>query len=187
MTIVVDPQDGSGSRRKPRNRRGPEWSAVDMVGAGSGSQAKVVAAPSMASPATLPAGVNDQLALMTAELTRMSQELREMRRENAMLRQQVEKLRGLQQHDPYSLQPSTTTAESSTTVQQPPPARTRGVGDLSPAHEVQKPGDDDAVMASPSTEADPKRARRSLQGVLMGADTERLDTSAAGAPPCSDP
>ena len=186
LTTAVDPPAGSGSRRNPRNRRGPAWPAVDMVGVRNGPQATVVAMPGMASSAMLPAGVNDQLALMTAELTRMSQELREMRRENAMLRQQVEKLRGLQQHDPYGLPPSTTTAESTTTEQQFPSTRTRGVGDLSPPHGVPQSGDGDSVMASPGMEADPKRARRSLQGVLMGADTSRPDPSVAGAPPCSD-
>lgn len=44
-----------------------------------------------------------QLAALTAQVTELLEEIRQLRRENYDLRRQVEVSRGLQQHDPYAL------------------------------------------------------------------------------------
>jgi hypothetical protein len=94
------------------------------------------------------------------------QENRELRKEVANLRRQVEPARGLQQHQPYALPP--VSLQSVDPLPQPLMGRTRTVGELTPEH---RSGDDgaDTVMRSPPAEIEPKRVCRSLATSLGDA------------------
>ena len=173
------PDMAIGNRGKPRPGRGSGRSSGK--GSMAGSQPTVVRVSHGAFESLgAPSAANDLVAL---QLARLTQELQEMRKENAALRRQVEALRGLQQHEPYA--PITAPPEPVTPVRAPP-APARVAGDLSPAPPDESVvGNGDAIMQSPPLEGDSKKARRSF-GNLAEADAERSVMSAAGAPPRSD-
>ena len=110
---------------------------------------------------------------MNARIGQLLDELREVRRENAELRRQVELARGLRQHQPYALPlmlptpvPQCTPAKSASS------GKTRMAGDLSPGLDDPPPvggAGGDVVMSSPIVDAEQKRARRSLGDSLEEA------------------
>jgi hypothetical protein len=112
------------------------------------------------------------VASLVTQLTALTQEIRELRRENLELRRQLDSARGVQQHQPYALAPLPTPCFSPV---HPPGSRTRVVGDLSPAVGLAEAGyGDDVIMSSPQDDKDSKRPRRAL--------APELD-AALGAPP----
>ena len=117
-------------------------------------------------------------------MTALVQEMRELRRENAELRRQLEVARG--QHQPYAL-------TSLPPLPQPPPMFTperttvdlrRRAADVSPAPGDLQPLADpsgDTVMQSPPAAVDPKRPRRAL--LQTPVDPSPAATSSSGVPP----
>ena len=93
-----------------------------------------------------------QVGLLRSELQSASAEIRELRKENTLLRQQLDAARGVHQHQPYAVH---------TTEPQPVPAKSRTAGDLTPERPLDQQGE--TVMTSPPGDPDSKKARRSLQ------------------------
>ena len=185
------PQAGSAAPMAPmpsggrgRGRGGKSAQGSTYQGALGGDALSMVRAPGgvvvpftedgLAGPQSF---MERQLLALTNEVSKLAQELREVRRENAELRRQLDAYRGVQQHQPYAVSlPPLPLPPVFTPVRPVGPSRTRTAGDLSPAggDEGLHPGSGaDVHMPSLPDGVDSKKARRSLG--------ESLGDAASGA------
>jgi hypothetical protein len=140
---------------------------------------------------------------LAAQLAALVQEVRELRKENAELRRQVELARGLQQHQPYALPalPPLQPPQFVFTPERPlPDGRHRTAAALSPApvaFQNLEDRDGDIGMPSPQKDVEAKQARRSLAldmgagdassgGALPGAAASSSGSASGAAPPPYD-
>ena len=156
------------SQKQGRNRRGSDI-AREIQG---GNAVAVLENVVGTTPNT---SMVSQLATLTAQVGQLLQEIRELRRENAELRRQVDSARGIQQHQPYALNPLPPLPTPVFSPIRPSQgSRARMAGELTPEHRappMDVDRDGDVGMVSPAADAESKRARRSLEVGLASAAT----------------
>jgi hypothetical protein len=132
-------------------------------------------APSTRSGAAGDGSLAAQVALMASQMAMLVEQVKELRAENALLRQQLDVARGLQSHQPYALQRAPSPQRRPTPPRGPPEDRRRPAAELSPPSAYDPEGaHGDAVMRSPDDAVEAKKTRRMLE----------LDLAAsAGVPP----
>jgi hypothetical protein len=118
------------------------------------------------------------MSMLLQQVAALTQEIRDLRKENVDLRRQLDMARGIQQHQPYALTPIVAPTLSPRGL---PTGRPRTADELSPGPAIDPGGD--AIMTSPPADGEAKRARRSLAAGLEGAATPPLTDLAAPTPP----